>query len=112
MGNATDSGPFVPARLSRFRTMCNLFVIWTLFRGTAVHRMKNRQIASKFPLNLSYLILTLLALLTLNSLGAEARRPNIIFVLVDDLRWDALGCMGHPIAKTPNIDRIANEGAL
>src|ERR1041385_4772752 len=39
-------------------------------------------------------------------------RPNIIFILVDDLRWDALGCMGHPIAKTPNIDRVAKEGAL
>jgi arylsulfatase A-like enzyme len=43
---------------------------------------------------------------------AEATRPNIVFVLVDDLRWDALGCMGHPVAKTPNIDRIAKEGAL
>jgi N-acetylglucosamine-6-sulfatase len=31
---------------------------------------------------------------------------------MDDLRWDALGCMGHPFAKTPNIDRIAREGAL
>src|SRR5213075_2492061 len=39
-------------------------------------------------------------------------RPNIIFILVDDLRWDALGCMGHPFVKTPNIDRIAKEGAL
>jgi N-acetylglucosamine-6-sulfatase len=39
-------------------------------------------------------------------------RPNIIFILVDDLRWDALSCMGHPVAKTPNIDRIAKEGAL
>jgi len=41
-----------------------------------------------------------------------AARPNIIFILVDDLRWDALGCMGHPFVKTPNIDRIAREGAL
>ncbi len=41
-----------------------------------------------------------------------APRPNIVFVLVDDLRWDALGCMGHPFVKTPNIDRIAQEGAL
>ena len=41
-----------------------------------------------------------------------AARPNIIFILVDDLRWDALGCMGHPFVKTPNIDRIAKEGAL
>jgi arylsulfatase A-like enzyme len=39
-------------------------------------------------------------------------RPNIVFILVDDLRWDALGCMGHPFVKTPNIDRIAREGAL
>jgi len=41
-----------------------------------------------------------------------AEKPNIIFILVDDLRWDALGCMGHPFVKTPNIDRIAKEGAL
>src|ERR1041384_5703181 len=39
-------------------------------------------------------------------------RPNIVFILVDDLRWDALSCMGHPVAKTPNIDRLAKEGAL
>ena len=28
-------------------------------------------------------------------------RPNIVFILVDDLRWDAFGCMGHPFVKTP-----------
>ncbi|MEO7299454.1 MAG: sulfatase [Verrucomicrobiota bacterium] len=42
----------------------------------------------------------------------ESSRPNIVFILVDDLRWDALSCMGHAVAKTPNIDRIAKEGAL
>ena len=48
-----------------------------------------------------------------DSRAADApRRPNVILILVDDLRWDALGCMGHPFAKTPNIDRIAREGAL
>jgi arylsulfatase A-like enzyme len=41
-----------------------------------------------------------------------ASRPNIIFILMDDLRWDELRCMGNPIAETPNIDRIAREGAL
>jgi arylsulfatase A-like enzyme len=47
------------------------------------------------------------------SFGADsAQRPNIVFILIDDLRWDALGCMGHPFVKTPNIDRIASEGAL
>jgi arylsulfatase A-like enzyme len=39
-------------------------------------------------------------------------RPNIVFVLVDDLRWDDLACMGHPFVKTPHIDRVAREGAL
>jgi N-acetylglucosamine-6-sulfatase len=44
--------------------------------------------------------------------AAEAQKPNIVFILVDDLRRDALGCMDHPFLKTPNIDRIAKEGAL
>jgi len=39
-------------------------------------------------------------------------RPNIIFILVDDLRWDELSIAGHPFLKTPRIDRIGKEGAL
>jgi N-acetylglucosamine-6-sulfatase len=38
-------------------------------------------------------------------------RPNVVFVLVDDLRWDELGCTGHPFASTPHVDRVAREGA-
>jgi N-acetylglucosamine-6-sulfatase len=38
-------------------------------------------------------------------------QPNIVFVLVDDLRWDELGAAGHPYIQTPNIDRIASSGA-
>ena len=43
---------------------------------------------------------------------AAARRPNVVFVLVDDLRWDELGASGHPFARTPHADRLAREGAL
>jgi N-acetylglucosamine-6-sulfatase len=39
-------------------------------------------------------------------------KPNIVVVLMDDLRWDDLGCVGHPFVKTPHIDRIAREGAI
>jgi N-acetylglucosamine-6-sulfatase len=46
-----------------------------------------------------------------SSSAASDSRPNIVFILVDDLRWDELGCAGHPFVKTPNIDRIAGEGA-
>ncbi len=37
-------------------------------------------------------------------------RPNILFVLLDDVRFDDLGFGGHPFVKTPNFDRIAREG--
>jgi N-acetylglucosamine-6-sulfatase len=42
----------------------------------------------------------------------KQQRPNIIFVLVDDLRWDEFGAAGHPWLETPNIDRLAREGAM
>ena len=42
---------------------------------------------------------------------APQARPNFLFILTDDQRWDALSLMGHPYLKTPNMDRIAQEGA-
>ncbi len=38
-------------------------------------------------------------------------KPNFVFILIDDMRWDSFGYAGHPFLKTPNIDRIAREGA-
>jgi iduronate 2-sulfatase len=43
--------------------------------------------------------------------AAEGRKPNVLFIATDDLNA-ALGCMGDPIAKTPNIDRLARSGVL
>jgi N-acetylglucosamine-6-sulfatase len=43
---------------------------------------------------------------------ASGPRPNIVVVVVDDLRWDELGITGHPFVETPHIDRLAREGAL
>ena len=42
----------------------------------------------------------------------QQRPPNIVFILIDDLRWDDFSAGGHPFVKTPNIDRIAREGGL
>jgi arylsulfatase A-like enzyme len=42
--------------------------------------------------------------------ATDADRPNILFILLDDIRWDAVGYAGHPHLRTPQIDRIANEG--
>ena len=41
-----------------------------------------------------------------------ATPPNIIMVVVDDLRWDELGVAGHPFLETPNIDQLAAEGVM
>ncbi len=61
----------------------------------------------KFNIRKLALLLLFVAALASNSL---AKQPNIVFVLVDDLRWDDLGCTGNKFVKTPNIDRIADEG--
>ena len=47
----------------------------------------------------------------LTAVQAAETRPNIVVVLMDDLRWDELHCTGHPFTQSPNIDKLAAEGA-
>ena len=42
--------------------------------------------------------------------STAAKQPNVVLVLCDDIRWDALGCAGHPHLKTPHLDRMHEEG--
>ena len=42
----------------------------------------------------------------------KPQQPNIIFLLTDDQRWDALGAMGNKIIQTPTLDKLANNGVL
>jgi arylsulfatase A len=42
--------------------------------------------------------------------AAEARKPNILIIMADDLGYGDLGCYGHPAIRTPNLDRMAVEG--
>ena len=46
------------------------------------------------------------------SVFGSQKKPNIIFILSDDHRWDMLSCLNHPVVQTPNMDRLANEGVL
>ena len=43
-------------------------------------------------------------------LGQDAPPPNLIFILTDDQRWDALGHAGNPLIHTPEMDRLAASG--
>ena len=40
------------------------------------------------------------------------KRPNIIFILIDDMGWKDLVCYGSSFYETPHIDRLAREDAL
>lgn len=49
----------------------------------------------------------------MNILSAQPNsKPNIIFILTDDQRYDLLGCTGNKQIKTPNIDQLAHQGVL
>lgn len=46
----------------------------------------------------------------LNAADLPPKRPNVLYILCDDIRWNAMSCAGHLALKTPNIDRVASEG--
>ena len=49
------------------------------------------------------------ALLAFNACAA-ASRPNIVFLMTDDQRWDTLGCYGRSDVLTPHIDQLSEQG--
>jgi len=57
----------------------------------------------RFPI---FLLLAPLAFLA----AEEKTRPNFVIFLTDDLGWGDLACYGHPVIKTPNLDRFAKQG--
>ena len=56
------------------------------------------------------LTLCVVALLASPAPGQESPRPNIIFILADDLGYGDLGSYGQTVIQTPELDRIAAEG--
>lgn len=81
----------------------------------SVHPVPGGAVFHVFPFPAAAAALAFWALLwaglTATTLAAGVGgRPNIVFILIDDLRWDDLAYAGHPFSKTPHIDRIAKEG--
>ena len=52
----------------------------------------------------------LLTLIIFQGLEAQVTRPNIIYIMADDMGYGDAGCYGQSLIRTPNIDRLAKEG--
>ncbi len=65
-------------------------------------------------LNRFFTALLLLVLVVTRSLlvAADAPRPDILIIMPDQMRGDCLSILGHPVVQTPNLDKLAREGAL
>lgn len=98
-----SSKPNVPDELSNhkiFRQVRHRLL------GFIVHRMQRLGSPGHPPMK------TLLFLLVSSTLlcAGETSRPNLLFLLTDDLRADDLGCFGNTVIQTPHIDSLAQRG--
>ena len=57
-----------------------------------------------------WLSLAWMAAWTVPAASIAARRPNIVFILTDDQGYGDMSCHGHPVLRTPHIDRLHDEG--
>ncbi|MCA9439097.1 MAG: sulfatase-like hydrolase/transferase, partial [Candidatus Omnitrophica bacterium] len=44
------------------------------------------------------------------NVSSHPDKPNILLLLADDQGWGDMGCAGHPVLKTPGLDKLASEG--
>jgi hypothetical protein len=65
---------------------------------------------------IKYIILVIITFVSFSCSSKKDKvgnnKPNIIFLLTDDQRWDALGAMGNTIINTPHLDEMASNGLL
>src|SRR5262245_35396652 len=65
---------------------------------------------SRMPRNLSLFLLVTATIAITDASHAAGPRPNIVFILADDLGYGDLGCYGQEAIRTPNLDRLAKDG--
>ena len=76
--------------------------------------MTNRKWASKLLAHLSAILFVLYSCFFTLSANAQQKKPNILFIMGDDIGWMQPRCYhrGLMVGETPNIDRLANEGGI
>ena len=58
----------------------------------------------------SFVLALLITLLPASSPLLGEKKPNLLFIMADDLGWMDLACQGNPLVETPNLDRLAKQG--
>ena len=77
-------------------------------------RLRNEDIVKSELRRGGIILVTCLLVLPLvlsAAVGEERNRPNIVFIMTDQHRWDCIGANGNRLIRTPHIDRLASEGA-
>ena len=97
---------FCPAfvRLGNVATVRHLYLEFLLVTIFSSCEMKQAAVIAVC------VIATLAKLDAVNAVETPAARPNIVFVLADDLGWSELGCYGNGFNETPHLDRLALDG--
>lgn len=85
----------------------------SVLQSPVIERLRRTQATAPKNMNLSQLSLCAIALLVgcaASEVVADSPKPNIIFILSDDIAQGDLGCYGQKVIQTPNLDRMAAEG--
>src|SRR3569623_1519549 len=64
-----------------------------------------------FPSRFHFLVAALFWIFSLAPNAGAQNRPNILFIMTDQQRWDCVGANGNTLIKTPNMDKLAARGA-
>lgn len=65
----------------------------------------------QYPIHLAvFAVLPVMMLLETTCVTAQARKPNVVFILADDLGYQELGCFGQLKIRTPHLDELASQG--